>query len=277
MNLVTAVDDIGSMNARSEGWAYFTLPEAAVASFESGAAEIRARTKLSAFHGKTFVRRFADSYKALLTLVRETVSSSSPSLLAVTLLNDRWKADYFEFCSGIISNSFLSSEVNDDVLTRASIALTAPLFTFQRLASRLQPDAFTRFEIDSDSITSRFTEVQLIVHDHVIDPTTPIFAAYNAYRAQRFQASPILSRGGIHITEDENNPLIQAVDVFANFSIAYAMQQLGKQSKTGDLKAGIFGDCFADLLSETTYESHVEIAGDDLVLKADGAWTLSIL
>ena len=64
MNFVTAIDDIGSMNARSEGWVYLTIPETYLVDYRARAAAILAKTKLEAFHGKDFARRFANSYQA---------------------------------------------------------------------------------------------------------------------------------------------------------------------------------------------------------------------
>lgn len=276
MKLVTGIDDVGSMNARSEGWTFFTIPECFLGEFVTNATSVLNETKLEAFHGKAFARRFEKSYKRFLTLVRDTLSKGNASLLASTLLNEKWKTKYSEFCQRVISGAFSGAGIDEEALTQASVALATPLFTYQRLASGFPVGSSTRFEIDADSVTERLPQLALIVRANSIAPTTPIFAAYNAYRTQRFESSPSLDKGGIQVTSDEQSFLIQAADLFANFSVAYAFQKLGKHSKTGDLKAGIFADCFSDLLPNVDFEANVEISGEDLVLTADGSWTLYI-
>lgn len=276
VNLVTALDDYNSATARSEGWAFFSIPEPFVSEFVEKSSAILNKTKIKAFHGKKFERRFDVYYKDFLTLVRDTLSGTSESLLAVTLMNETWKQDYSGFCARLIEGGFSGAGLGDQLLTDGSIALATPLFTYQRLASHFPPDASTSFEIDADAVTTRLVDLVPMVSGKAIDPLIPISAAYRAYRNERFPSSPLLNAAGIQIRNDEDSFLIQAADIFANFSVAYTFRKLGFTSKTIELKADIFDSCFQDILPDDDLGLQVEKINDDLVLKHDGSWTLTI-
>jgi hypothetical protein len=276
MDLVVVVDDTGTMSACSQGWAYFTIPDSKREVFVARATEIIETSKLAGFHGKDFKRRFAKSYVQFLTIVREMLATECGSSLIVTLLNETWKTDYLQFCNRVISNAFVNAGIANDALTNASVALASSLFTFQRLAPGVATDRLTLFEIDSHSITEVLPGLELVIGGHSINPTTPIYACYNSYRNERFPRSPQLVKGSMKVLKDEDSFLIQAADLFANFSTAYAFQKLGKDSNTNNQKAGIFLDCFGDLIPDFDFQSNVSIIGDDLVLKENGAWTLCV-
>lgn len=276
MLYAAGVDDLGSATRKSEGWSYFVIPDAQVNRFREDAGAILSRTKLSAFHGKVFARRFKDQYLAFFTLIRDHLEKSSPSMLVTTLLNENWKADYSGFIDRTIAGGLGGADLENVELVTASQSLARPLMTFQRFAQSFPADAQVRFEVDDHLDTRDLSSLTPTRNGSVVDPLLPISAMYRMYRAQKFPGAPALLDRRISVLRDEQSFLIQAADLVGNFSVAFVRMKLGDESKTTVLKASIFHDVLGDILPECDYAANVEMRGSDLVLKTNGAWTFTL-
>jgi len=240
IKLVTGIDDIGTMNGKSEGWTILSFDEQYLQNFNESAQDILTRSKLKSFHGKEFKRKKSDYYEAFLSLIRSVIEKDKNSFLCCTLSDESWKNDFSSFCSSVISTSFNKAGIEDSKFVEAAEKLAQPMFTYSRRFPQYPSVILAFIDIDQDSILSRINSDKLIVNGSEISKDTPIFAAFNAYTGRQFPNSPKIERESIRVLQDENSFLIQAADMFGNFSTAFVAKNLGKDSKTNNLKA----DCF---------------------------------
>ena len=276
MGNITGIDDIGTMSAKSEGWCYFSIPESLKSEFIDKSKKILSESKLKSFHGKEFKRKKVEYYKDFLCLIKNTLIKSDDTLLACTILSEKWKAEYIGFCTRLIEKSYSSTNINITHLIKTSSKLASPIFTFMRLAEKFKSTCSSIVEIDENSILRNFPGQTITAGDQTIDGSIPIYAASEAYRKRVFPNSPVISKSGIFVLRDEDSFFIQAADLFGNFSLSYAFKCLGKESKSNDLKSKIFAEVFKELATPERIVSALEISGDDLVLKDDGAFTVML-
>jgi hypothetical protein len=215
--------------------------------FNREANSILAESKLSSFHASKYRRNKIKYYKKFLLLIRKTLEKESNSFICCTLSDELWKSSFNNFCANCISGSFKDAGITDDQFIKSSIKLSLPLFTYMRKAAQHIKADSTSIDIDSDAILKRITSKDIIVSGCVIAPNDIIFSALNAYREKQFGNAPEINRGMIRILNDEDSFLIQAADMFGNFSTALAMKTLGKDTKNNNLKADTFFDVFGDL------------------------------
>lgn len=273
---VTGIDDIGTMSGKSEGWTFISFHHDLLNDFNNTAKDILTRSRLKSFHAKEFKRNKSDFYLEFLNLIRSTLSKGTNSFLCCTLLDEEWKTQFRDFCDNVIDQSFQSAGIDNVEIIDASKKLAAPLFTYQRIASTKIAADFTSIDIDSDSVLKRIRNAKLIVNGKTIPSQLPICASLNAYKSKRFPSAPQIHQDSIMVLDDEESFLIQAADIFGNFSTALAFKTLGKQSKTNDVKCQLFLDVFGDLLDTSQISSVVGLAGDDLVLRESGSFTFCV-
>ena len=276
MESIVGIDDIRTMSAKSEGWCYFVLPKKQHKAFVHEAGKILQSSKLKSFHGKEFKRKKIEYYKEYLNLVKEELTKEKDTLLSCTLLSENWKNEYTEFCGRLIKKSFKSANYNLDNLIDVSSRLSSPIFTLLRLTEDFASTDKMSFEIDSDAILRKFPEQNISVGPLALDGSIAIYAATNAYRKKVFPASPKIPRKGFVVKNDEDSFLIQAADLFGNFSLSYAFKCLGKNSKTNDLKSKIFEEVFSELATPERITNSVIMSDDDLVLKNEGSFTVKL-
>lgn len=276
IKLVTGIDDIGTMNGKSEGWTFLSFDEQYLQDFNDKAQILLEKSKLKSFHAKEFKRKKTDFYKGFLQLVRSVIDKDQNSFICCTLSDDAWKNDFKCFCSSVISKSFNEAGIEDGGFVEAAEKLAQPMFTYSRRFPQYPDVILTRIDVDRDSILSRIDSSKLIVNDNEISKDTPIFASFNAYSARQFPHAPKIERTAIRVLSDENSFLIQAADMFGNFSTAFVAKILGKNSKSNNLKAECFEKVFGDLLDTSKIPNMVELSGDDVVLKKEGAFNFTI-
>lgn len=272
---VTGIDDIGTMTGISEGWTIISFDSEYFEEFNQSAGDILNRSKLLSFHAKDFRRNKKEYYQEFLELIKTTISKGESSFLCCTLLDASWKNEFKSFCDNVIQGSFNAAQLIDNDLIEASKKIAAPLFTYLRLSSQKIDAESTSIDIDSDSILKNLAAGNLI-EGTKISNQVPIFAALKAYQQKQFPSAPLIDKGEINVLNDEKSFLIQAADVFGNFSTAKEFKKLGKTSNTNDLKCEIFDSVFGDLIDTSTLIKNIEIVGDDIKLKQAGSLKLCI-
>ena len=276
IKLVTGIDDIGTMNAKSEGWTFFSFDEQYLKDFNEKSQVILNTSKLKSFHGKEFKRKKINFYNEFLTLVRSIIEKDENSFICCTLSDENWKNDFRTFCSSVISGSFNEAGIKDINFVEAAEKLAQPMFTYSRKFPKYPNVILTCIDIDQDAILSRIDSNKLIVNGGEISKDTPIFSSFNAYSSKQFPNAPIIEREAIRVLNDESSFLIQATDMFGNFSTAFVAKILGKNSKSNNLKAECFEKVFGDLLDISNIPNMVELSGDEVVLKKEGVFNLII-
>jgi len=276
IRVVTGIDDIGTMGAKSEGWTLFSFSESLLEEFVNKAQEVLSESKLKSFHGKEFKRKKIHFYKEFLSLVRFILEKDHNSFICCTLSDEEWKESFREFCENCICGALQDSGITDEKFIESSTKLALPLFTYMRKSSQLIKADLTNIHLDSDSMLKRISSTELLVNNKEVSPNDVIFSSLNTYRKLRFSDAPEITRGGIHVLNDEDSFVIQAADMFGNFSTAYAAKELGYDSKTNNLKAGAFFDVFGDLIDSSKLKDMVELIDNEVSLKDSGAFNFTI-
>lgn len=277
MRYIAGIDDTGSTNIQSEGWAVFLISEEDKDEFSSKAQHLLSQTKMGAFHGKNFKRRFEVQYKEFLLLIKDYLEKENRSLIACSILNESWKNEYREYCKNLIIKALDGSDINDPGFEKGVIRLAGAFFDFQKLTSDFSGQSALTIEIDKHSVTEDLSNLELVVKGITINPLKIISVIYNGNRKTRFPNSPELIENGINILCDEDSFLIQAADIFGNFSLAYSRHILGGQGEGTMRKAEIFEKVFGDLLEPSYIKKNLKLEGDELILKNDGEFCVKII
>lgn len=274
--LVTGIDDIGTGTGETQGWTFISFNELFLPEFKLKSQTILDESGLKSFHGKEFKRKKAKYYVDFFRLIRETLEKGvdGSSFLCCTLNDEIWKVDFKNFCSQIIESEFKSAGITDKKILDGTKKIIAPFYTYQRKASQKIDSSITLIEIDKDSIINVINEENILIKGHELSAKLPIYAALTANRNVNFPSSPEIV--DIAILDDTDSFLIQAADLFGNFSLSVANKELGKQSKINDLKDQIFREIFADILDTTAIHSSLELKNDEIILKNKGAFNLCL-
>jgi len=194
MGNITGIDDIGTMSAKSEGWCYFSIPESLKPDFIDKSKNILSGSKLKSFHGKEFKRKRIESYKAFLTLIKNTLIKADDTLLACTILSETWKKEYTGFCTRLIDKSYSSTDIDISHLIKTSSKLASPIFTFMRLTEKFKSTHTSIVEIDENSILRNFPGQTITVGNHTIDGSIPIYPRFRTQQTRNndIRGLPIL-------------------------------------------------------------------------------------
>ena len=276
LKFCTGIDDIASSSAKSAGWTIIAFDALLLDDFNIKAQDILTRSKLDSFHAKEFKRAKASFYTEFFNLIKTTLAQKEFAFICCTLMSESWKAEFVPFCGRVIDKSFKDANIDDQEVIEASKRLAAPLFTFLKTSAAFNGVESTTIDIDEDVILKGILKDKIIVNSHKISPQLPIFAALKAYRQNLFPNSPLIERESINVVDDKKSFLVQAADMFGNFSVALVFQILGKVSKTNDFKCEIFLSVFGDIIDTSQIISNVEILDEDIILKKEGALTLII-
>lgn len=267
---VTGIDDIATMNARCAGWTIVSFNKSSLGDFEAKAKAISKASGLKSFHANEFKRKKSDYYVQFLRLIRETLEGSQ-GFVCCTLIGQDWKDEFESFCDRLIDSSFQQAGIALPSTIAASKRISAPLFTYQRIANSRCNGGTTLIHIDRDSVLDQLEENELVVSGEKISNQLPIVAALRAYGRERFPNAPEVDRESILIVPDEHSYLVQAADVIGNLSTALVFQRLGKRSKSNDLKCAAFMDAFGDIVGTLAPPIGVMMCGEDLELEAGTA------
>jgi hypothetical protein len=274
VNYRIAVDDFATGRQRSEGWAMIVLPDAVAADLESRVEEARARTKLIAFHGKEYTRRFRSAYRDALKALRDALLAADSGFLAATMLDEAFITASREFTNRVVTGALSKACVVADPEALSSVA--TPLFSLQRIAAdTLPPGGTARIEIDADRLTSQIGATTASRDGKSFPLHALLKPIYEASRRLRFQNAPGVDQGGIVVRSDADSPMIQVVDLFANFLGAKILQLLGVSSKTIAEKASLLDEVFGDL--SINVDDLILEAPSDFRLRERGAFKLIVL
>lgn len=275
-NFVTGIDDVGTMNAKCSGWTVVSIEHALLEEFEKEADQILKSAKLNSFHGKEFKRKKAKYYVEFLKLIRSMLEKGN-GFVSCTLLGQDWKSKFEEFCGNVVDGSFTEAGVPAGDVTEASRKIAAPLFTFQRLASKKLQGGSTIIQIDRHTLIDQIDSSTIELRGVEMSGQLPIVSALRAFGKVLFPNAPEIERDGIAICPDEDSFLIQAADIIGNFSTAFAFKKLGKNSNSNDLKCSLLEEAFGDILDLSNFPDSIVLNGDDLELAEDAAsFTFSI-
>ncbi|MBL1320431.1 MAG: hypothetical protein COA63_005145 [Methylophaga sp.] len=273
---VTGIDDIGTMSGKSAGWSLISFHEEYFSEFNQSAQDTLNKSGLKSFHAKEFKRKKSEYYGQFLSLIKETLAKGNSSFICCTLLDEAWKNEFKGFCEMLIGDAFQQANIDNNGIIEASKRIAAPLFTYQRISSQKTTAKYTSIDIDRDSVLSKLNDNDLIIRGKKISSQIPIFASLNAYGRKQFPSAPLIEKDSINILNDEESFLIQAADIFGNFSTALSFKTLGKESKSNNLKCEIFENVYSDLIDPSHISDSVDLDGDDLVLKNNGSFTLCV-
>lgn len=273
VNYRIAIDDFGTGKQFSEGWALVVLLDPVAVQLESRVEAARAKTTLRALHGNEYKRRFRDAYREALQALHDALLVTDSGFLVATMLDTAWKNDYREFVSRVVCGALKNAgvEANPDALSNVA----APLFTLQRIAAEILHSPTTaRIEIDGDRITSQLSQATASRGEAAFPLKALLTPIYEASRKWRFPNAPEVLQGGIDIRSDADSPLIQVVDLFANFLSVKIRQLLGVSSSTIIEKASLLDEVFGDV---TVNVSDLILDGpDDFRLREGGAFKLIV-
>lgn len=274
MHFQVAIDEFGTATQKAEGWTLVALPDQHASSLVAKAPGLLGGG-LTAFHGKEFTRKSEARFREFLVLLKESCRGEEGGLIACTLNDEVWQAEFTGFAERTMEGSFRGAGiVLDDAKTGMLRKVVSPLFTFQRVSARLGGNHTASIVLDEGRTTKGFNEATVDVKG--VSFTLPHLAGmlYRAYRTQQFPSSPVVPRDEIRTARDDDSFLVQAADVVGNFSSAYLFHRLGKRTKANDLKAKIFEDVFGEFgVASIDHQASVEIEGDDLKLKSGGGYT----
>lgn len=276
MKFISGIDDIGTMTQVSEGWCYYVLTTASSKQFVEKAKSILESSTLDVFHGKKFKERYEEEYLMFLKAIRKYLALGPKSLLSCTLLNETWKKEYKEFCSRLLSDAYQGASIANRKVIKVSQQLVDSLLTLQRLARDFPLNSKIEIQMDQNVFTKQFSQLEIEIKNTKFTASSLMSFFYNGYRNQIFKNAPEMVQNGFHLMPDSESLMIQAADVIGNFSTAYIFVKLGRLSRTRSLKAKLFEQVFRDLLPPTKFEDDIELVKDDLRLRADGAFTLTI-
>lgn len=275
-DFITGIDDFGTMSGSSQGWTFVSFDLSFYDDFKSNAQDILSESGLSSFHAKQFKRKKKEYYKKFLQLIRDTLAKGDSSMACATLLDESWKDDFRGFTERVIRGAFEKAGVEDNELISGSQFIAAPIFTYLRVATNNIRANSSLVHIDQHAITRGFSNIDLVINGHNISPQIPIVAALNEYRKRLFPYAPKIEQDSIKIMNDEESFMIQAADMIGNFSGALVFKELGKESKSNNLKAEIMNDVFGDILDKSNILNSVELQGDDFVLKQAGSFNFLV-
>lgn len=278
--LIVGIDETGSMGQMVNGWSFVIFPFSHLSPFEEEAKNILSKSKLETFHAKKFARRFQSEYKDFLALIKEFASSSSTALIGVVLNSEKWNKEYIDFAERLLSKVFEGVGIRDQEVIDITKTFVGALLQFQELTNCYRfPDQCTvNLLLDSDDKKKKMdglltvmevqSDLKYIFPKIIIDPTYLLAIFYEKYRARQFPNSPPCKV--IRALNDEDSFIIQAADVIGNFSLSYIFYQLGKDTKSNNLKASIYDEIYKDLVNPIEFFKTVEMVGDDLKLKIEG-------
>ncbi len=277
MDFQVGMDEFGTATQESEGWTVVCLAEPQATAFTLEAPALLSGG-LKSFHGKDFTRRSEGPFRDFLTLLKVKCGESTGNFITCTLNGKSWHKEFIGFAERVLEQSYLKAGVTIPDPELAMLRqIVSPLFTYLRVAAHVGGEHTVAFSLDDSKLMKLFNAATVSVKEKDLGLPHLAGMLFRAYRKQQFPSSPNVIKDAIQTVPDENSPLIQAADVVGNFSTAYVFSRLGKHSKANDLKAEIFHSVFGEFgIDGIDHSAHVELVGDDLRLKHNGAYTFAV-
>lgn len=277
MHCQVGIGEFGTATNRGEGWAVVSLADAEAAVLAARAPALLGG-RIAKFHGIEFTREAAAQYRDFLELLKDCCRAGPGAFIACSLNHEAWRAEFTAFADRVLADTLLAAGVPLDEARRAALReVVPPLFTYLRVASQVGGECTASIVLDKCDATADFNEATVAVYGHPYSLAHLAGVLYRAYRRQRFQRSPQVTRDAVRVCSDDDSFLVQAADVVGNFATAYIFSRLRKKTQAGDLKASIFRDVFADCgIDDFDHAAKFEVSGHDLRLKHSGAHTFFV-
>lgn len=269
--LIAGIDDLGTGSQLSEGGAYFIINDNLSEQFSLEAMQILGNSALKSFHGKDYKRRFEDKYLDFLKLCRIYVEKSDISLIGVVLQNKEWKEQYRLFCERVIRNVYQQNFIHSVEVTDSSIFLSSPLFTLLHLMCNSTNEENLSILIDSHLRTKTFNSSEVEINSKKFKADEILSIIFKTYQEELFPNTPLLVKNKIEVVDDKSSFIIQAADIFGNFTLSYILFKLGYTSKTIIEKATIFSNVFGDFFDCVDIKDRIKITlNNEFELTYDG-------
>ncbi len=270
INLFVGADDFATGGQECAGWTYFILPERFYFDFVKQGKAILAKTKLPAFHGKEYKRRFKSEYGEFLKLIMEFSKKSPQSVAMNMLLSRKCKTDLEAFSKRVIAKSYINAGISNNKVVNAIQQYVTPLFSLLRATQGLGPDIAMRVELDNDIKFEDLDSLTFISNRKTITAKWLLGVTLNAYRRKYFSNSPMFNKSIVTSIDDKDSVMVQAADVMGNFSMAYTFVKLGKATTGRKEKANLMKHVFGKYVEKFDFSKHMKLQGDDIVLNDDG-------
>jgi hypothetical protein len=269
--IVVGIDDFGTGTSSCIGWTFFLVPELYASAFENEARAILQPPALDVFHGKEYKRRFEAEYKAFLELISETIYKS----LQCTAIHVLYRKDSLQELqqqwNRIVKDTIQASKIeNDDVFDQLQPFLD-PLFTLMQACSHVGPYSTIRAVIDDNNKRSDLTSINLKAGDQTVTASTILRPILNGWRQKNFPRTPEWTRPPVGVKRATDSMVIQAADVIANFSLAYAQAKLGRITKSSEAKVKLIQDAFGKSMGPFPFTELLELTDDGFAPKEKGA------
>ena len=280
--------------AGCHGWTYFCIPEVYAAEFEKEAASLLPSSGLRSFHGKEYKRRFDSSYGRFLQLMRNYIDKSFQTRCGSILYTPDHKTSIVTIGESILIESLQTISVDRNAIFDVLRPYVPPLICLTEFADWLGPNIKMKVEMDEHQklkglslpvVSSDGQSVLLQSETHIWPSTVSaidqLTMMYNKYASNKSLRLPLLSPNGVRTMDDRNSYLIQAADIFGNFSLAFTRVKLGRSSDTQQAKAKLIYEVFGDRMDLNEFTRYVRLEQEDLILsegrgivKCVAGWTV---
>lgn len=260
------IDDIATGTRMCDGWTYFCLPDVYIGDFAQEARNIIKSPGLHGFHGKRYKDQFQDEYREFLKLIHKYGDMSLQTRNSCILFTQEHKQQLLDSGISILSATLTQSDVRPETAVKHLFPYVPPLLSLARLLPDLGPNMTMSVEMDDCGQANDMEQYIQRADGNTVTGRDLLNKMYNEYVAERAFTSPSLSSNGVAVMSDTKAFLIQAADVFGNFSMAYTFVRLGNESKSRKAKAALIQEVFGDRISEVDFSKQVSFVGNDLVL-----------
>ena len=263
------MDELATETAKCEGWTYFCLPELYVPDFNRDAAAILASSRLHSFHGKKYKTEFEDEYYEFLKLIRLYTEKSLQTRTGTILYSAehrRWLLDISESI-GIVALAKTGTAIG--TAWNQIATYVPPLLCLTQFADELGPKIEMRVEMDECTSLKDLALCIPGAYGTIHTAQELLQTIYNGYAAKKSPRLPLLASLGINTMPDSRSFLIQAADVFGNFSMALTFAKLGDTSKKRQEKARLIERVFSDRMPLIDFSGALTLTGNDFVLRGD--------
>ena len=280
MTLNVGLDDIATETSRCSGWTAFVLPEALRTDFDRKGAELLAKTKLRAFHGKDYKRRFRDAYVEFVKLIYDTVKLSPQARAASCLISNTCQGRVNSDADTLIAKSAEAAEIlkhpDAQAVIDAAKQCGVPALVLVHLSDWLGLNLDMTVELDTSTRLKDFPKSECVIDGTRHDAASLLSDSMNAFRDKRFPRVPRFAQDAIQLVTDEESLLVQAADIIGNFSLAYVQKMMGRVSKNNDAKAAILAEVMGEDIECHVENGELGLEGDELTIVQGDMLTFEI-
>lgn len=274
IKLIVGTDEVASGTQQVDGYAYVVLPAAGAAELAGKTKAILANHGLDVFHARKFDPAHTTAYSEFLSAVRDAVLGYTPSKITLVLHSAGERDRITAATTQLMAASYAGNHQNDPKLINTSKLFVPQLVTLQRVSADLPPDSVADIEIDRDDRLDVLAKLTGVGPAASLSAAAVLRAFYHAHRRIYYPTAPEM--GELRVLPDEQSAIVQAADVIGNFAMAHGFVCLGASSVNRTTRATLL-ESILDLDGATEFfRTNVDLQGNDLVLKKEGAIRLDI-